>query len=200
MSLAEGLTGLGLLGVFLASFLGHLSIVLKDVIFIPVFLYVSNFWDPLPLGLIGGLGGALGELGAYWMGRGVGKFTRDEKATAIPKWAKKLGLFSVLLFSLTPLPDTPVLMLLGSAYFPILAVLVLEIVGKTVLYTGVAVAGGMLYSNLNRTFPAPWDSVIIISGSLALSFMVTWERTRTQILRLAQGLVNRIGKLGKGKT
>jgi len=200
LSLAEGLRTLGLLGVFLASFIGHLSIVMKDIIFVPVLLYVTSFWNPLLLGLVGGLGGGLGELGAYLMGRGISKFTANkEKEIKLPKWAKKLGLFSVLLFSLTPLPDTPVLVLLGSTRFPILAILALEILGKTILYTGVAIVGGMFYSSLSETVPAPWDSVIIISASLGLSFAVTWERTRTPISRFVQDLVDRIRKIGKGK-
>lgn len=201
MSLAEGLRSLGLLGVFLASFIGHFSIVLKDVLFVPIFLYVSNFWDPLSLGLVGGLGGGLGELGAYLVGRGIGKFTANkQKETTIPSWVKKLGLFSVLLFSITPLPDTPVLMLLGSVHFPILAVLALEIIGKIFLYTSMAVAGGILYSNVNGILPAPWGSVIIAFVSLGLSVIITWKRTRTRIFRFAQETINKFRKLRKRQT
>ena len=201
MSLAEGLGSLGLLGVFLASFIGHFSIILKDIIFIPIFLSVSNFWNPLSLGLVGGLGGGLGELGAYLVGRGVGKFTvNKQKGSTIPIWVKKLGLFSVLIFSLTPIPDTPVLMLLGTVHFPILAVLALEIVGKTFLYTSMAVAGGILYSNVSGILPAPWDSVIITSVSLCLSVIITWKKTRTRIFRFAQETINKIRKLRKRQT
>lgn len=201
MSLAEGLSGLGLLGVFLASFIGHFSIILKDILFIPIFLSVSNFWNPLSLGLVGGLGGGLGELGAYLVGRGVGKFTvNKQKESTIPSWVKKLGLFSVLIFSITPIPDTPVLMLLGSVHFPILAVLALEIVGKTFLYTSMAVAGGILYSNVSGILPAPWDSVIITSVSLGLSVIITWKKTRTRIFRFAQETINKIRKLRERQT
>jgi membrane protein YqaA with SNARE-associated domain len=199
MSLAEGLRSLGLFGVFLASFLGHFSIVLKDVIFVPVFLYVSGFWDPLLLGFVGGVGGGLGELGAYLLGRGVGKLAENkQKVTNIPSWVKKLGLFGVFLSSLTPLPDTPVLMLLGTTRFPVLAVLALEILGKTFLYTSVAVAGGMIYSSLGEIFQAPWDSVIITLASLSLSIIVTWRRTRRPLLRFAEKTINKLRKL-KGK-
>jgi len=147
------------------------------------------------------LGGGLGELGAYLVGRGIGKFTANkQKETTIPRWVKKLGLFSVLLFSITPIPDTPVLMLLGSVHFPILAVLALEIVGKIFLYTSMAAAGGILYSNVSGILPAPWDSVIIASVSLGLSVIITWKRTRTRIFRFAQETINKIRKLRKRKT
>ena len=195
MFLAEGLRNLGLLGVFLASFIGHFSIVLKDILFIPIFLSASNFWNPLSLGLIGGLGGGLGELGAYLVGRGVGKFTANKQnESTIPNWVKKLGLSSVLIFSMTPIPDTPVLMLLGSVHFPILAVLALEIVGKIFLYTSMAVAGGILYSNVSGILPVPWDSVIIASVSLGLSVIITWKRTRTRIFGFAQEIINKFRK------
>jgi membrane protein YqaA with SNARE-associated domain len=201
MSLAEGLRSLGLLGVFLASFIGHFSIILKDIIFLPIFFSVSNFWDPLSLGLVGGLGGGLGELGAYLVGRGIGKFTANkQKESTIPNWVKKLGLFSVLIFSITPIPDTPVLMLLGSVHFPILAVLALEIIGKTLLYTSMAVAGGILYSNVSGILPVPWDSVIIASVSLGLSVIITWKKTRTRIFRFAQETINKFRKLRERQT
>jgi membrane protein YqaA with SNARE-associated domain len=198
MSLDEGLRSLGLLGVFLASFLGHFSIVLKDVIFIPVFIPLIRFWDPLLLGFVGGVGGGLGELGAYLMGRGVGSLAENkQKVTNIPSWVKKLGLLSVFVSSLTPLPDTPVLMLLGTTRFPVLAVLALEILGKTLLYTGVAVAGGMIYSSLGEIFQAPWDSVIITLASLSLSIIVTWKRTRKPLVRFAEKTINKLRKLLK---
>lgn len=201
MSMAEGLRSLGLLGVFLASFVGHFTIAMKDLIFIPVFIYASNFWDPLSIGLVGGFGGGLGELGAYLIGRSIGKLHEStRKGTEIPKWARKLGLFSILVCSLTPLPDAPVLILIGSAHFPIFAVLALEIIGKIFLYTTVAIAGGILYSNLSAVFPAPWGSVLIITASIGVSVMATSKRTTSFISKLAQKAINKVPNLRKRKT
>jgi membrane protein YqaA with SNARE-associated domain len=202
--MTEGLRSLGLLGVFLASFIGHFSIVMKDMIFIPIFLYGSNLWDPLSMGLVAGLGGGLGELGelgAYLIGRGIGKMTvNNQKKMQIPKWIRKLGLFSILLCSLTPLPDAPVLILIGSAQFPFVAVLTLEILGKIFLYTTVAIAGGILYSNLNSIIPAPWNSVLVITASIVVSVIAASKKTITPILNLIQKIISRISKLRKGKT
>lgn len=187
MSLAEGLRSLGLFGVFLASFLGHFSIVLKDIMFVPIFLTTSRVFNPLLLGFVGGSGGGLGELSAYLIGRGIVKFTKSKVNEAkIPSWVEKLGLFSVLVFSVTPIPDAPLLMLLGSARFPVLAVLALEIVGKTILYSMVAVGGGIFYSLLAGVLPVPWDSVVVILASVSLSILVTWKRTREPILRFVK--------------
>ena len=193
MSLLEGFTSLGLVGLFLASLLGHFSIVMKDVVFLPLFIYMTQFWNPLILGLAGGLGGGLGELGIYLAGRSIGKFTlRNETRTEIPSWAKKLGVFSVLLASLTPLPDAPILLLLGSANFPILPMIVLELLGKTVLYTFIGTTGVIFYSNLTGILPAPWDSVVIILSSLSFSIIVTWKKTRYPLSKLIQNRINKI--------
>jgi membrane protein YqaA with SNARE-associated domain len=196
MSLAEGLI-LGLLGVFLASFLGHFSIVLKDIIFVPLFitLATNHFSHPLLLGFVGGLGGGLGELSAYLIGRGIVKVAGSRaKEVDPPGWVKKLGLLSVLVFSLTPIPDAPLLMLLGSARFPVLAVLALEIVGKTIFYSVVAVGGAIFYSLLAGILPVPWDSVVVISASVGLSVVVTWERTRKPLFRFAKRAFDRFSE------
>jgi membrane protein YqaA with SNARE-associated domain len=200
MSLAQWFGSLDLLGVFLASLVGHLSIVMKDVIFLPVFLYVSQFWDPLSMGLAGGIGGGIGELGAYLVGRGVGKLkTNAKKDMVVPNWARKLGLFSVLLCSVTPIPDAPVLLLIGSARFPILGVLAMEILGKVFLYTTVAAAGGVLYSSLNAFLPSPWDSVFVISAFVGASLVVSSKRATSFILKLVQVVVDKIQDLRKRK-
>jgi len=193
MSLAEVFRSLGPFGVFLASFLGHFSIVLKDIMFVPLFLYTTQFHHPLLLGFLGGLGGGLGELSAYLIGRGIFKLAKSKANEAeIPSWAKKLGLFSVLVFSMSPVPDAPLLMLLGSTRFPILAVLALEIVGKTILYSMVALGGGVFYSLLTGILPDPWDSVVVILASLSLSLIVTWERTRKPIFRFARTVFDKV--------
>ncbi|NIN51899.1 MAG: hypothetical protein GTN80_01925, partial [Nitrososphaeria archaeon] len=79
MSFTEVFVSLGLLGVFISSLIGHFSIVVKDIIFVPLFLYMTQFQDPIPLGLAGGIGGGLGELSTYLIGRGMGRFTLNEE-------------------------------------------------------------------------------------------------------------------------
>lgn len=196
MSLVDGLT-FGLLGVFLASFLGHFSIVLKDIIFVPLFITLStnHSYHPLLLGFLGGLGGGLGELSAYLIGRGIAKVAGSRaKEDDPPSWVRKLGLLSVLVFALTPIPDAPLLMLLGSAGFPVLAVLALEIVGKTILYSMAAIGGAIFYSLLAGILPVPWDSLVVISASVAFSVVVTWERTRRPLLRFARRTFDRFSE------
>lgn len=192
MSFTEVFVSLGLLGVFISSLLGHFSIVVKDIIFVPLFLYMTQFQDPIPLGLAGGIGGGLGELSTYLIGRGMGRFTlKEEDKKRIPAWVRKLGLLSVLLVSITPLPDAPVLLFLGSAKFSILKVLALEIIGKVTFYTVVAFVGGFFYPVVSGILPPPWNSVFIIASSIGVLFLVTWRKTREPIFRLALYLISK---------
>lgn len=184
---------LGLGGVFISALLGHFSIILKDVFFVPIFLYVGQFWNPLVMGLVGGIGGGIGEMGVYLMGRGVGKLSNEVEPSKIPNWLRRLGLFSILLCSLTPIPDAPILMLLGTTRFPIAIVLVLEILGKVILYTLVAIAGELVFSSLHGIIPQPWDAILIISASISLSVLISWKKTRTPLLKLALRVFERLG-------
>lgn len=160
--------------------------VLKDIVFIPIFLYISQYYNPLLLGLAGGIGGGLGEMGVYILGRGVGKLNQKRDAQLVPAWIRKLGLASVLLCSLTPIPDAPLLIFLGTARFSVILVLAFEIAGKIILYTLMAVVGGAFFTGIQGIVPPPWDSILLIGVSLVFSILITWEKTRVPILNLVQ--------------
>jgi membrane protein YqaA with SNARE-associated domain len=171
-------------------------VVLKDIVFIPIFLYVSQYYNPLLMGLAGGIGGGLGEMGVYIMGRGVGRLNKELDAQQVPAWIRKLGLASVLLCSLTPIPDAPLLILLGTARFSVVLVIVFEIAGKIILYTLMAVVGGAFFTGIQGIIPPPWDSILLIGVSLAFSILITWKKTRVPILNLVQRIL-RLDKLAE---
>ena len=177
------------MGVFLGSLIGHFSVVLKDIVFIPIFLYVSQYYNPLLIGLAGGIGGGLGEMGVYIMGRGVGRLNQERNTEQVPAWIRRLGLASVLLCSLTPIPDAPLLIFLGTARFSVLLVLVFEIAGKIILYTLMAVVGGAFFTGIQGFIPPPWDSILLIGVSLVFSILITWKKTRVPILNLIQRIL-----------
>ncbi len=64
----RGRTQYGLGGVFLVSLLSHATMVARDI-FVPLFLTLSRFYNPLILGAAAGVGGALGDLVPYLLGR-----------------------------------------------------------------------------------------------------------------------------------
>jgi membrane protein YqaA with SNARE-associated domain len=121
----------GLAGVFLASMFSHLTIVGRDM-FVPTFLALAPRYHPLLLGLAAGLGGAIGEVSTYYWGLGIKDALKGaEKDDTLPKWVEKYGLLAVLIVSATPLPDTPIVLLAGSARLPLRKLLVVEASGKT---------------------------------------------------------------------
>lgn len=138
------------------------------------------------MGLAGGIGGGLGEMGVYILGRGVGKLNQKRDVQLVPAWIRKLGLASVLLCSLTPIPDAPLLIFLGTARFSVVLVLAFEIAGKIILYTLMAVVGGAFFTGIQGIVSPPWDSILLIGVSLVFSILITWEKTRVPILKLIQ--------------
>jgi len=185
----------GLIGLFMASLVGHLTIVFKDVIFVPLLFHMRWQWNPLILGFVGGLGGGIGELGGYFMGRGIGRLTGKESEEKVPKLIEKLGLIGVLISALTPLPDAPLLLVAGSLRLPIILILAVEILGKTILYSLTALAGRTLDPLLLKFFPYPWDSVFILLVSIVFTVIVSWRRSRNAVFSLILKMYERIRKL-----
>ncbi len=148
------------------------------------------------MGLAGGIGGGLGEMGVYVLGRGVGKLDQELDAQHVPAWIRKLGLASVLLCSLTPIPDAPLLIFLGTARFSVLQVLLFEIAGKILLYTLMAVLGDVFLTGVQGIIPHPWDSILLIGVSLVFSILITWKKTRVPILNVIQRIL-RLDKIAE---
>jgi hypothetical protein len=92
-----------------------------------------------------------------------------------------------------------VLLLIGTARFPILAVLALEIIGKIFLYTTAAIAGGILFANLTAILPAPWDSVLLIAIFITTGIIAASKRATAYILKPVQVIIDKIRKLRKRK-
>jgi membrane protein YqaA with SNARE-associated domain len=188
----ENLGELGLLGVMLASMLSHLTVVARDM-FIPLFLPLSSIYHPIILGIFAGTGGAFGEVTTYFLGWGVSESIGDINKTEdqISKWIRKYGLWAVLLVALTPLPDTPIVILAGSKKIPFRKLLVVEIIGKSALYSVGAVLGSYVYSGLEGFLGTLIASVLIVLGSLIFCIVVTWKPSRDIIFGWIEKLILR---------
>jgi membrane protein YqaA with SNARE-associated domain len=175
----ESLGQLGLIGVMIASMLSHLTVVARDM-FIPLFLPLASFYHPVVLGTFAGTGGALGEVTTYFLGWGIAESMNPTSGAEdrIAKWINKYGLWAVLLVALTPLPDTPIVILAGSRKLPFRKLLIVEIIGKSVLYSIGAVVGGLLCSGLESTLGTAFASGLIVVGSLIFCIVVTWKPSR----------------------
>jgi membrane protein DedA with SNARE-associated domain len=150
---------------------------------------MATVYSPPILGIIAGWGGALGEVTTYYLGWGVAEFVRGndgEKGDEVDGWIKRYGLWAVLLVSITPLPDTPIVLLTGSGRLPFKKLLLVEGIGKTIYYTLGAFIGGFIFTDMTEVLGGFYASTIVFSFSLAFTFLVTWSKSRNAILRLIE--------------
>jgi membrane protein YqaA with SNARE-associated domain len=178
----DSLGQIGLGSVFIVSLVSHLTVVARDM-FVPVYLPLASIYHPLLLGSAAGSGAALGELTTYLLGWGVAESLEDSSGeeSRLARWIRRYGLWAVLLVSATPLPDTPIILLAGSSRLPLGKLLVVEIVGKTVLYSLGAAVGGFIFMGLFGAVGGLWASVLMVLGSLVFCVLVTWKKSRDLI-------------------
>jgi len=188
----DDLGQLGIIGVLIAALLSHLTVVARDM-FIPLLLPLAAVYHPILLGVAAGTGAAIGEVTTYFLGWGVAEsvtsFSESEDKIAV--WINKYGLWAVLLVALTPLPDTPIVILAGSRKLPFIRLTIVEILGKSTLYSVGAFMGGLVYGGLENTIGTILASTIMVIGSLILSIAVTWKPTRDLLFGWAERLIHR---------
>lgn len=174
----------GLLGIFLVALLSHLSVVARGA-FLPALLSLTEFYSPVLLGLVAGLGGALGETTAYCWGSGIrDAFNSGEGEGSSLKIAEKYGIVTLLLFASSPLPDTPIVLLLASLRLPLWKVILVQVAGKTILYLAGAYVGGLIFVELKSVFEYETISLILLVASLTLCIVVSWRKSRDRILKI----------------
>lgn len=180
----DSLGRLGLIGVFVASLLGHLTVVAKDM-FLPMYLSLTSTYHPGALGLAAGTGVALGEVATYILGWGIAESVEDERIKTenrLADWIRRYGLWAVLLVASTLLPDTPIVLIAGSNRLPFKKLLVAELLGKTTLYSVGAAFGGFVFNGLVGVFGSLATSLFTVAVSILFCIGITWERSRELIL------------------
>ena len=189
----DSLGQLGLIGVLIAAMLSHLTVVARDM-FIPLFLPLASVYHPVLLGSAAGIGAAVGEVTTYFLGWGVAESLEEmsESEDRIARWINKYGLWAVLLVALTPLPDTPIIILAGSRKLPFTKLVIVEIIGKSTLYSVGALMGGLIYGGLENTIGTVLASALMVIGSLIFSIAVTWKPSRDLIFGWMEKLVPRM--------
>ena len=174
------LVAMGLGGIFAASLLSHATMVARDI-FVPLFLALTPFYNPVILGASAGIGGAVGDIIPYLLGLGVAETVEDKGSRAedlVGRWIKKYGLWAVLIVAMTPLPDLPVIMLAGTRRLPFAKLVLLEAAGKTVLYSIGACVGGWVFELLIGVVGSWVASVGMVVVSIIFSIALTWPPSR----------------------
>lgn len=161
----------GYLGVFLISVLGSLTPFVPVPYLIPIVLMARKL-DPLLLGLSAGVGGAVGKLTSYTLGRFgrrlLGK-ERRRRMDALGKAISKYGALAVFLFALTPLPDDIIYIPVGLTGLSVVRFMIPNMLGKIVLSWIIAYAG-RLYFDIVGIFMGEEGS--LASTAIALTAMI----------------------------
>ena len=130
----------GYLSAFLISLIANATIILPFPGIVILFALGATF-NPVLVGLAGGIGAAIGEMTCYllgYSGRGVVENIRFyDKAV---QWLKKWGVLAVFVFALTPLPFDVLGIAAGVLRFPFWKFFVACWCGKTILYVGIFLA------------------------------------------------------------
>ncbi len=146
-----------LLTAFIFSTFGNTSILIVFPYILIVYDIAQAYPNWILLGIISGLGAAVGEITSYIVGRLIGasnkmkgsemgeKFHRiklkfEEKPASIP--------LAIFFFALTPLPDDAILVPMGMMKYPYWKSIPPCTLGKTILCTLIAFLGFWVGSNI----------------------------------------------------
>lgn len=169
-------------GAFFVALLGSLIPFLPLPYLIPIVLLADRF-DPLLLGTLAGVGGAVGKITSYSIGRLGRRIFKaaNRKLEFMSRMIDRYGVLAVFLFALTPLPDDVIYIPVGYAKLNFLKFMLANSAGKIVLAVFVAYLG-RTYFDLARllvggeaeiyTVVASVFAMIVISIVL---FRVDWE-------------------------
>ena len=134
----------GYLGVFLVNLLGSGTVILPVPALLVVFAVGGvRSWNPLIVGLAGGLGSALGELTGYLLGySGQGLIENQALYKRMEGWMKRNGFLTILILSIIPNPVFDVAgIAAGALRFPLRLFFLSALIGKSVKMVALAYAG-----------------------------------------------------------
>jgi len=170
----EVLQAYGYIGAFLISVLGSLIPFLPVPYLIPIVL-MSKTLDPLLLGILAGMGGAIGKLTSYGLGRFGRRLLKEErrkKMTALGRAIGKYGALAVFLFALTPLPDDIIYIPIGLAGFDLIKFMFANALGKIIL-SWIVAYGGRLYFDLVGLFLGQGEGLVATFIALIAMIIIT---------------------------
>ncbi|NIO21335.1 MAG: hypothetical protein GTN76_11515 [Candidatus Aenigmarchaeota archaeon] len=131
-------------GIFLINLVGSASIIFPVPSFIVTFTF-GGILNPWLVGLVAGVGAALGELVGYVIGKGGKKLIdkKHEKILARSRaWMEKHGAFSIIvLFALTPLPDDVIGIICGMINYDLKRFFLASLTGKIIMSLFIAWGG-----------------------------------------------------------
>lgn len=174
----------GLIGIFLTSMFSHLTVVGRGLV-VPAFASMITSFNPVLLGIAAGFGAAIGEVTTYYWGLGIQEaFRENEQNHTVSKWVEKYGWLAILIVAASPLPDTPIALLAGTARFPFKKFLIVQVIGKTAFYSFGAAVGGAVFQSLSSSAEEWSVSLLLLAASIVLCIVVSWSKARKKAVEL----------------
>ena len=134
-------------GAFLISLIGNATVILPGAVLpilsaIGVVLYpVTGPVGPIVVGLVGGIGAAIGEITGYMVGySGRGVVERIKLYNRLVAWVKRWGAMAIFVFSLVPVFFDLAGIAAGALRFPLWRFILVCWLGRTLLYVGIVLA------------------------------------------------------------
>ncbi|MEM4545997.1 MAG: VTT domain-containing protein [Nitrososphaerota archaeon] len=172
--LIELLISYGYFGSFIISFIGSLIPFLPLPYLFPIVLLSMKF-DPFLVGVLSGLGGSLGKVTSYIIGRFWRRFASQSSKKNLDFFRSiigKYGALAVFLFALTPLPDDIIYIPMGIIHYSFLKFMLANCAGKVILAVFVAYVG-RYYKELMDVFLG--ESMNALSISIAVVIMIVFS-------------------------
>jgi len=139
-------SALGYSGAFAVSFLGNATILVPfPYVIVPFVLGADMGHNPWFVGLVSGIGAAMGEMTGYFAGYYGGKLLKEEdKINGFREYVRKRPSMTPLMIwflAATPISDDLLIVPLGVARYSWWRVFVPLLIGKAVFLTAIAWAG-----------------------------------------------------------
>jgi uncharacterized membrane protein YdjX (TVP38/TMEM64 family) len=122
-------------GAFLIGLVSNATVILPTPGLI-LLIAIASVSNPVLVGLFGAIGGCIGEMTGYMLGRGGRGFAQKNRMVLRAEaWMKRRGFITVFLFSLLPfLPIDIAGVVAGTLRFTVWKFLLACFLGKTILY------------------------------------------------------------------
>lgn len=142
-------------GAFLISLIGNATIILPAVVLViltnmGVVLYSTiGPAGPIIIGVVGGIGAAIGEMTGYLAGRSGRTIVLGHKSYArMEGWLHKWGAIAILLISIAPLLFDLVGIAAGTLRFPVWKFVLLCALGRVIFYVAVILGASLGWQSL----------------------------------------------------
>ncbi len=134
----------GYLGAFIISVTLNATLVLPAGNFVVMAAFGATLPSATLVGLVGGLGAAVGEITGYVAGySGQSMIQRRKVYQRLERWVKRWGTLTIFLLSIAPLFFDLAGLAAGALRFPFWKFFIATWLGRTILYIGIAWAGAM---------------------------------------------------------